>query len=214
MKTIHNLEYVLENQLASEGYKIICGCDEAGRGPLAGPVYAAACILPLGLVIDGINDSKKLSESKRAFLYEIIKEKSISFCVATASVAEIDSLNILNASQLAMRRAVDGLSIKPDVILVDGNVVRGFPVRALPIIKGDGISPNIAAASILAKVDRDRYMEELDTFYPEYGFLKHKGYPTKEHMQAVITFGPSNVHRKTFLKFLDNENESIKQSCR
>lgn len=203
----NKLEYILENQFISEGYKIICGCDEAGRGPLAGPVYAAACILPIGLQIDNLNDSKKLSESKRDFLYDIIKEKAIACCVATASVEEIDCLNILNASQLAMRRAVDGLSVNPDLILVDGNTVRGFPVRALPIIKGDGISPNIAAASILAKVERDRYMEELDMYYPQYGFAKHKGYPTKEHMEALFTYGPCDVHRKTFLKFLDKQNE-------
>ena len=194
-----------ENRYFAQGYTVVCGTDEAGRGPLAGPVVAAAVILPEGLMIEGLNDSKKLSEKKREKLYDVIIKEAVSYAVCEASVEEIDTLNILNASQLAMRRCVEKLEPKPQVVLVDGNIARDFPVTAEPIIKGDALSPSIAAASILAKVTRDRMLAELDAQYPEYNFKKHKGYPTKEHREAVIKYGPSPVHRKTFLKFLDRQ---------
>lgn len=195
--------YEFENELLKKGFAVVAGTDEAGRGPLAGDVYAAAVILPMGLVIEGLDDSKKLTEKKREALYEVIKKEAISYAVATASVEEIDTLNILNASQLAMRRAVAMLTPCPDAVLVDGNVAREFPVHAQILIKGDSKSMSVAAASILAKVERDRYMEEIDKQYPQYQFAKHKGYSTKLHMDLVRELGPSPVHRKTFLKFLN-----------
>lgn len=195
--------FEFEEKYLSEGYGVICGTDEAGRGPLAGPVCAAAVILPLGYMPDGLNDSKKLTEKKRDLLFDLIKENAVSYGIAFASVEEIDSLNILNASQLAMRRAVAMLSPTPDLVLVDGNVARGFEMKAVPIVKGDFLSASIAAASILAKTARDRLMKELDEKYPEYQLSKHKGYPTPLHMQLVRELGPSPIHRKTFLKFLD-----------
>jgi len=195
--------YEFENELLEQGFAVVAGTDEAGRGPLAGDVFAAAVILPMGLVIEGLDDSKKLTEKKRDALYEIIKKEAISYAVATASVEEIDTINILNASQLAMRRAVAMLTPCPDAVLVDGNVAREFPMHVKTLIKGDSKSMSVAAASILAKVERDRYMEELDRLYPQYQFGKHKGYSTKLHMDLVREFGPSPVHRKTFLKFLN-----------
>lgn len=197
------MDWQYENSYFEQGYKVICGTDEAGRGPLAGDVFAAAVILPEGLIIDGLNDSKKISEKKREKLFEIIKNEAVSFAVASASVDEIDDINILNAAQLAMRRSVAMLSPVPDLVLVDGNIARNFEIKAVPLIKGDSLSPSIAAASILAKVTRDRYCMEIDSLYPEYNFKKHKGYPTKEHMDAVRKYGPSPVHRKTFLGFLN-----------
>ena len=194
--------YEIENEYYLQGLTV-AGTDEAGRGPLAGPVFAAAVILPQGLIIEGLNDSKKLSEKKRELLYEVIKREALSYAVATASVEEIDTLNILNASQLAMRRAVSMLSPSPDAVLVDGNVARGFEIPARTVVKGDGISMSIAAASILAKVERDRLCLELDKEYPQYKLALHKGYPTKLHMDLVRQYGPSPIHRKTFLKFLD-----------
>lgn len=196
------LEYILETKYSDEGYSVICGTDEAGRGPLAGPVFAAACILPAGLVIDGLNDSKKISEKKREKLFDIICREAVSYGIASASVEEIDSINILEAAQLAMRRAVAMLTPVPDLVLVDGNITRGFEMKAVPVIGGDALSPSIAAASILAKVSRDRDCILLDEKYPEYGFAKHKGYPTKEHRQKVFELGPCPDHRKTFLGFL------------
>ena len=195
--------FEFEEKYLSEGYKIICGTDEAGRGPLAGPVCAAAVILPLGYMPEDLNDSKKLTEKKRDLLFDLIRENAISYGIAFASVEEIDSLNILNASQLAMRRAVAMLSPTPDLVLVDGNVARGFEMKAVPIVKGDFLSASISAASILAKTARDRLMKELDEQYPEYQLSKHKGYPTPLHMQLVRELGPSPIHRRTFLKFLD-----------
>lgn len=195
-------DYTYETEYLEKGYAVIAGTDEAGRGPLAGPVCAAAVILPKDLVIEGLNDSKKLSEKKREKLYDVIIEKAISYGIAFASHEEIDEINILNASQLAMRRAVAMLTPTPDLVLVDGNIARDFPMDALPIVKGDALSMSIAAASILAKVTRDRYCEEMDKAYPEYHFTAHKGYPTKEHMDLVRTLGPCPLHRKTFLKFL------------
>ncbi len=192
-----------ENKRYAEGYSAVCGCDEAGRGPLCGPVVAAAVILPRDIDIPGLNDSKKLTEKKREALFEVIKEKAIAYAIAEASPEEIDEINILNASMLAMRRAVEALSTPADFALIDGNCSRGFKIPTETVIKGDSLSMSIAAASILAKVTRDRGCAELDGLYPEYGIAKHKGYPTKEHMDAVRTYGPSPIHRKTFLKFLD-----------
>ncbi|MGN0690376.1 MAG: ribonuclease HII [Oscillospiraceae bacterium] len=188
------------------GNILLCGVDEAGRGPLAGDVYAAAVIFDSETVIEGINDSKKLSEKKREALYDEIIAKAKAYCVATASVEEIDRLNILNATYLAMKRAVEGLSITPDLALIDGNrLPPELPCKAQTLVKGDGTSASIAAASILAKVTRDRYMAELAKKYPQYMFEKHKGYGTKLHTDLILQYGPSEVHRKTFLKKLYNE---------
>ena len=192
-----------EEKRYSEGFCAVCGCDEAGRGPLLGPVVAAAVILPRGLIIEGLDDSKKLTEKKREKLFDIIKEKAIAYCIAEASAEEIDGINILNASMLAMRRAVEGLSVKADFALIDGNCSRGFDIPTETVVKGDSKSYSIAAVSVLAKVTRDRGCVELDRLYPEYGIAKHKGYPTKDHMDAVRLHGPSPIHRKSFLKFLD-----------
>lgn len=196
-----NFEY--EERIYNEGFSSVCGCDEAGRGPLCGPVVAAAVILPLGLEIEGLNDSKKLTEKKREKLFDIIKEKAIAYAIAEASPEEIDEINILNASMLAMRRAVEALPVRADFALIDGNCSRGFEIPTETIVSGDAKSCSIAAASILAKVTRDRGCKELDEQYPMYGIAKHKGYPTKDHMNAVREHGPSPIHRKTFLKFLD-----------
>lgn len=188
------------------GFKNICGIDEAGRGPLAGPVYAAAVILPLGLEIYGLNDSKKLSEKKREQLFPVICEKALAYSVGFATEQEIDEINILNATFLAMKRAVEGLKIKPDYALVDGN---RYPkiggVTEEIVIKGDAKSMSIAAASILAKVSRDRFMLKLHEQYPEYQFDKHKGYGTKAHYEALKKYGISPVHRRTFLKKIIGE---------
>ena len=192
-----------EEKHYSEGFNSVCGVDEAGRGPLCGPVVAAAVILPLGLEIEGLNDSKKLSEKKREALFDVICEKAIAYSIAEASPAEIDEINILNASMLAMRRAVEGLGVKADFALIDGNWSRGFEIPTETVVKGDAKSYSIAAASILAKVTRDRGCIELDREYPEYGIAKHKGYPTKDHMDAVRQYGPAPIYRKSFLKFLD-----------
>ncbi len=201
------LNWELENQLHQNGYKIICGCDEAGRGPLAGAVAAAACILPLGIEIKGLNDSKKLSEKKREELFKTIQEVSLACAVATCSVEEIEQYNILECALLAMRRAVDKLDINPDFILVDGNINKGFTTPSKAIIGGDAKSPNIAAASILAKVTRDRLCYELHEKYPQYNFAKHKGYATKEHREAILKYGPCPEHRALFLRKLLNKDE-------
>ena len=189
-----------ENEAYARGYKYVCGVDEAGRGPLAGPVFAAAVILPRGCVIDGVNDSKKLTEKKREQLYSKIKEQSLAYCVASASVDEIDEINILNATFLAMTRAVSGLQVKADFALVDGNRLPSLEIDAKAVVKGDSLSESIAAASILAKVERDHFMLNLDNEYPNYAFEKHKGYGTKLHIEMIKKYGASNVHRKTFLK--------------
>lgn len=199
------LEYQLEQELTEAGYANICGVDEAGRGPLCGPVVAAACILPAGLVLEGLNDSKKLTPKKRDLLFDVIRENAIAYSIAEASVEEIDELNILEATLLAMRRAIEGLSVKADFALIDGNVDRDFPIPARAVIHGDAISPSIAAASILAKVTRDRQCIELDRAYPQYGIAKHKGYGTKVHMDALREYGPAPIHRKQFIRFLDKE---------
>lgn len=196
-------DFSIEKQRLSEGYGYICGIDEAGRGPLCGPVVAAACILPVDVDLPGLNDSKKLSPKKRAELFEAIKEKAVAFSIGYADVEEIDRINILEATLLAMRRAVDGLSVPPDYLLVDGNIYRDFGLPGEPVIKGDATSSSIAAASILAKVTRDTLCEELDALYPEYGIGQHKGYGTKAHMDALRKYGPSPCHRKQFIRFLD-----------
>lgn len=179
---------------------ILCGVDEAGRGPLAGDVYAAAVILPKGCEIEGLDDSKKLSAKKRDALFDVIREKADAYCIATASVAEIETENILNATFLAMKRAVEGLSRKPDLVLVDGNQNPGLAVHSKCVVKGDATSASIAAASVLAKVARDRYMEQVAEQYPEYEFGKHKGYGTKLHYEKIDTYGETPVHRHSFLK--------------
>jgi ribonuclease HII len=195
-------DYTFEKEAAAEGYAHVCGVDEAGRGPLAGNVVAAAVIMPEGLVIEGLNDSKKLSEKKRDALFDIIKEKTV-YSIAWATPAEIDELNILNATMLAMRRAVEGLPEQADFALIDGNCSRGFSIPTKTVVGGDAKSMSIAAASILAKVTRDRQCAELDKLYPEYGFAGHKGYPTKAHREKVIEIGPCPEHRRSFLSFVE-----------
>ena len=192
------LTYDIENSVLADGYSIVCGTDEAGRGPLAGDVFAAAVILPPGLVIDGLDDSKKLSPKKREKLFDVIISEALSYGIASASAAEIDEINILNAALLAMRRAVEMLDPKPDFILIDGSVNRGFDIPARAIVKGDSLSPSIAAASVLAKVSRDRKCLEYDKEYPEYGFARHKGYPTADHYEAIKKYGILPIHRKSF----------------
>lgn len=189
-----------ENEAYNDGYEIVCGVDEAGRGPLAGPVCAAAVILPKGYVIDGVNDSKKLTEKKREALFDAIKEEALAYSIATASAQEIDEINILQATFLAMKRAVEGLDIKPNIALIDGNKEPHLDIPMRTIIKGDARSANIAAASILAKVTRDRFMLEMAEKYPEYQFDKHKGYGTKLHYEMLDAFGPCEIHRQSFLK--------------
>lgn len=194
------MSWEIEDSLDPSGELAICGCDEAGRGPLAGPVCAAAVILPRGLVLEGLNDSKKLSEKKRERLFDLIKEEAVSYAICMIEPDAIDRINILNASLLAMKRASEALSVAPKRILIDGNTTRGFDDTALAVVKGDARSPNIAAASVLAKVTRDRYMVQADALYPGYGFAVHKGYPTKAHYEALRALGPSPIHRVTFLK--------------
>lgn len=189
-------------------YPVFCGVDEAGRGPLAGDVYAAAVIFDKDTVIDGINDSKKLTEKKREALYDEIIQKAQAYCIATATVEEIEKYNILQATFLAMKRAVEGLGVKPELALVDGNRLPQLPCEAQTLVKGDGTSASIAAASILAKVSRDRYMKKIAEEYPQYMFEKHKGYGTKLHYDMILQYGPSPVHRMSFLKKLyANQND-------
>ena len=197
------LDFSYETEAHENGYTVVCGVDEAGRGPLAGPVFAAAVILPENYAHEILNDSKKLSEKKRDALFEVIKEKAVAYAIAEASPAEIDEINILNASMLAMRRAVEALPVKADFALIDGNCSRGFTIPTETVVKGDAKSCSIAAASILAKVTRDRQCEELDKLYPQYNIAQHKGYPTKAHMDAVREHGVAPIYRKSFLKFLD-----------
>ena len=193
------LEY--EKEALAEGYQIICGIDEAGRGPLAGPVCAACVVLKKGDVIEGVNDSKKLTEKKREALYDVIKEQALDYSIAFASEKEIDEINILQATFLAMRRAFEGLTkVKPDIALIDGNAKPGLDVTERTVVKGDAKSANISAASILAKVTRDRYMLEMAQKYPQYQFEKHKGYGTKLHYEMIEKYGICEIHRKSFLK--------------
>lgn len=191
-----------EKEALAKGYKSVCGVDEAGRGPLAGPVCAAAVILSEGVIIDGVNDSKKLSEKKRESLFDVIREKALSYSIAYATVDEIEEINILNATMLAMRRAIDGLDIKADYAMIDGNKIPPIDIDAECIVKGDAKSMSIACASILAKVSRDRLLYKYAEEYPMYGFDKHKGYGTKVHREAILKYGPCPYHRKSFLKKL------------
>lgn len=200
------LEY--ENTAYADGYEIVCGVDEAGRGPLAGPVYAAAVILPKGHIIEGVNDSKKLSEKKRDELFDKVIDECAAYSVGIATEQEIDEINILQATFLAMRRAVEGLNVKPDIALIDGNKTPGLDIEQRAIVKGDGKSANIAAASIIAKVSRDRYMLEMAAKYPEYQFEKHKGYGTKLHYEMLEKYGVSPIHRKTFLRKFFEQREN------
>lgn len=190
----------LENEIYAEGFSLICGVDEAGRGPLAGPVYAAAVILPRDAVIDGLNDSKKLTEKKREALFDVITERALTYGIASASVEEIEKLNILNATFLAMNRAVAKLDPAPELALIDGNRNTGIAMPSRCIVKGDSRCADIAAASILAKVSRDRYMLNLAEKYPQYHFEQHKGYGTKLHYEALREYGPSPEHRPSFLR--------------
>lgn len=190
----------LENEIYAEGFELICGVDEAGRGPLAGPVCAAAVILPRGIEIAGLNDSKKLTDKKREALYNVICEKAVTYGIAFASVEEIESINILNAAMLAMNRAIEKLSPQPQLALIDGNRNSAINIPSRCVIKGDAKCADIAAASILAKVTRDRYMLEMAERYPEYHFEKHKGYGTRLHYEALREYGPSEIHRPSFLR--------------
>ena len=194
------MDYTYEHNAYLRGFTAVCGIDEVGRGPLAGPVCAAAVLLPEGLVIDGLNDSKKLSEKKRELLFPVIEENALAFGIGFADEKEIDEINILQATFLAMRRAFDAMQRRCDYVLVDGNRMPPMPVPGETVVKGDAKSPSIAAASILAKVSRDRVMLEYAKQYPEYQFEKHKGYGTKAHVEALRAFGPSPIHRRTFLK--------------
>lgn len=200
------MDWSLEKQAKTDGYQFVCGCDEAGAGPLAGRVYAAAVILPEGLELPFLNDSKKVTPKRRDALYDQIREQAVAWAIAWAEAEEIDELDILNCRMLAMQRAIDALSPNADFALIDGNRDHGSKVAIttshLTVIGGDGASPSIAAASILAKVSRDRYMEEMAEKYPEYEFDKHKGYPTKRHYELLRRFGPCPIHRRSFLKKL------------
>lgn len=203
MENIDWLKY--ENEAFDNGFECVCGVDEAGRGPLAGPVCAAAVILPRGCIIEGLNDSKKLSEKKREQLFDVITEKAEAYSIAMASEKEIDEINILQATFLAMRRAVGSLEIKPDFVIVDGNRDPLLGIKTMTLVKGDSLCESVAAASVLAKVTRDRYMLKLCEKYPEYQFQKHKGYGTKLHYEMIEKYGISDIHRKSFLKKLTGE---------
>ena len=191
--------FIYENKLFAEGVTLIAGMDEAGRGPLAGPVTAACCIPDFSKIVEGVNDSKKLTENKRESLFDLIKSSSVSFSVVSVDEATIDKINILNATKKAMKEALQKLEIKPEYLLVDA-VKCDFGLPYSPIIHGDALSYSIAAASVLAKVTRDRLMLEYDELYPEYGFAKHKGYGTKQHIEALKKYGPCPIHRRTFIK--------------
>lgn len=198
MEELQSLLY--EKRTLAQGYATVCGIDEAGRGPLAAPVYAAAVILPEHFELPGLDDSKKLSPKKREKLYDAICEQASAWCVASASETEIDEINILQATFLAMRRACEGLAVPAAYALVDGNRMPPLSIPGETIVKGDSLSASIAAASILAKVSRDRYMEKMDALYPQYQFAKHKGYGTKLHVELLKKYGPCPIHRKSFLK--------------
>ena len=189
-----------ENEAYEKGYQYVCGVDEAGRGPLAGPVCAAAVILPKGLIIDGVNDSKKLTEKKREALFDVVCESALAYSIVFADVAEIEEVNILRATMNAMKRAVEGLDVKADFAYIDGNTMPPIEIDGECVVKGDAKSMSVACASILAKVSRDRLMLKYAEEYPQYGFEKHKGYGTKLHTEALKEFGPCPVHRPSFLK--------------
>lgn len=190
----------IEHDCYAKGSQCVCGVDEAGRGPLAGPVCAAAVILPTDLQIPGLNDSKKLTDKKRRELYDLITEKALAYRIVMIDEKVIDEINILQATLSAMQQCVSGLELTPDVVLVDGNRAPALPMEVRTVVKGDSLSANIAAASILAKVTRDRFMEQMDEIYPQYGFSVHKGYGTKRHYEALLEHGPCALHRMTFLK--------------
>ncbi len=201
----------LENQLRADGYTAVCGVDEAGRGPLCGPVVAAACILPPDVQLPGLNDSKKLTPKQRDILFDLIRERAVAWCVAEGSVEEINRLNILEADLLAMRRAIaglhapDGTPVTADYALIDGNIARDFPLPARAVVKGDALSLSVAAASVLAKVTRDRLCVELDRQYPQYGIARHKGYGTAAHMAALQKYGAVPIYREKFIRFLQED---------
>lgn len=201
------VDYSIENEYREKGFNIICGVDEAGRGPLAGPVYAAAVILPSDCVIEGLNDSKKLTEKKREVLFDEIKEKALAYGIASADEKEIDEINILNATFLAMKRAIASLSVRPDLALIDGNQKPHTDIEEVTVIKGDAKSMSIAAASVLAKVSRDRFMLEMAEKYPQYEFARHKGYGTKLHYEKIAQYGVCDIHRRTFLKKILGEQK-------
>lgn len=201
------VDYSIENEYREKGFNVICGVDEAGRGPLAGPVYAAAVILPSDCVIEGLNDSKKLTEKKREKLFDEIKEKALAYGIASADEKKIDEINILNATFLAMKRAIDSLSVKPDLALIDGNQKPHTDIEEVTVIKGDAKSMSIAAASVLAKVSRDRFMLEMAEKYPQYEFARHKGYGTKLHYEKIAQYGVCDIHRRTFLKKILGEQK-------
>lgn len=193
----------IERSCKARGYQLICGADEAGAGPLAGPVYAGAVILPEGLILEGLNDSKKVTPKRRDWLFDEIREKAVAWAVASVDEKEIDAINILNARMKAMELAIQALIPAPDYALIDGNRDKGITIAHETVVKGDGRSANIAAASILAKVSRDRYMEEMAKLYPEYEFERHKGYGTKLHFELLKKYGPCPIHRKSFLKKME-----------
>lgn len=201
------MTYEFEKEAMNEGFNVVCGIDEAGRGPLCGPVCAAAVILPVDCEIEGINDSKKLTEKKREALFDVITSKAIAYSVSMVDAKTVDEINILQATFLAMRNAVDSLSVKPDIALIDGNAKPGLEIEERTIVKGDAKSVSIAAASILAKVSRDRYMLEADKKYPKYQFAKHKGYGTKLHYEMIEQYGICDEHRRTFLKKILGEKK-------
>ena len=190
----------IEDKLYSEGYNFVCGVDEAGRGPLCGPVVAAAVILPKDEYIEGVNDSKKLTEKKREKLYDDIMKKAVAVSIGISDVDVIEKVNILNATKLAMKQAIEKLSIKPEYVLIDGNQMIDINIKAETVVSGDAKSLSIAAASIIAKVTRDRMLIEFDKKYPEYGFAKHKGYGTKSHIEAIQKYGLTDIHRSSFCK--------------
>lgn len=192
--------WAYEQQQRMMGYNVIAGVDEAGRGPLAGPVFAGAVILPFGIEIEGLDDSKKLSEKKRDYLYDVIRKEAICWAVCSCDEKVIDEINILQASLLAMKQAIEQLSLRPEIVLIDGNKCPKTEIPTMAIVKGDQKSASIAAASILAKVSRDRFMLQMAQKYPLYHFEQHKGYPTLAHRELVVEFGPCEIHRKTFLK--------------
>ena len=202
---VNVISHYIPVQRSGKGYKAICGVDEAGRGPLAGPVCAAAVILPPNTIIDGVNDSKKLTEKKREALFDVIKESAVSYSIAYASVEEIESINILNATMLAMKRAVEGLDVKADYAMIDGNKMPPLDIDGETIVKGDAKSMSIACASILAKVSRDRLLYDYAKEYPQYQFDKHKGYGTAAHREAILEYGPCPYHRMSFLKKIKNQ---------
>ena len=201
------VDYSIENEYREKGFNIICGVDEAGRGPLAGPVYAAAVILPSDCVIEGLNDSKKLTEKKREALFDEIKEKALAYGIASADEQEIDEINIVTATFLAMKRAIASLSVRPDLALIDGNQKPHTDIEEVTVIKGDAKSMSIAAASVLAKVSRDRFMLEMAEKYPQYEFARHKGYGTKLHYEKIAQYGVCDIHRRTFLKKILGEQK-------